>query len=428
MTHHSHTHSHARGRHLTRADRRFATGSGRVARLFAPGFRALLERIDHGIAEGAIDAILPDGSRRVFGGRKPGPVAVIELKSWRPLVQLVTAGSVGWYRSWAEGAWTSPDLVPLFDLAMRNRHPLGEIGRAQGMFRAFNLIWHGFRHNSRANSRRNIAFHYDLGNDFYKTWLDRTMSYSSALFAEPISEAEPLEAAQYRKITALLDRLDLKPGARILEIGCGWGGLAEVAAAEYGFDVTGITLSQEQKAWADQRVAKAGLSDRARFHICDYRDVQGSYDGVVSVEMVEAVGEKYWPAFMAAIARTLKPGGKAALQYIEIDDAVFDSYRRNADFIQTYIFPGGMLISESRFRAAAERAGLGWEKRVGFGLHYAETLKRWRRNFDAAVADGKLPPGFDDEFIKLWRFYLMYCEGGFTGGGIDVAQVTLVRA
>lgn len=423
MTHHS----HARGRHLTRADRRFATGSGRMAHLFAPGFRALLERIDHGIAEGAIEATLPDGSRRVFGGRKPGPVAVIELKSWRPLVQLVTAGSVGWYRSWAEGGWTSPDPVPLFDLAMRNRHPLGEIGRAQGLFRAFNLLWHGFRHNSRANSRRNIAFHYDLGNDFYQTWLDRSMSYSSALFAEPLSASEPLETAQHRKITALLDRLDLKPGARILEIGCGWGGLAEVAAAEYGFDVTGITLSHEQKAWADRRIAQAGLSDRARFHICDYRDVQGSYDAVVSVEMVEAVGEKYWPAFMAAIARTLKPGGRAALQYIEIDDAVFDSYRRNADFIQTYIFPGGMLISESRFRAAAERAGLGWRDRMGFGLHYAETLKRWRHNFDAAVAQGGLPPGFDDEFIGLWRFYLMYCEGGFNGGGIDVAQVTLVR-
>lgn len=416
-----------RGRHLIRADKRFATGSGRIAHLLAPGFRSLLDRIDHGIAEGAIEATLPDGSKRVLGGRRPGPVAIIELKSWRPLVQLVTAGSVGWYRSWAEGTWTSPDPVPLFDLAMRNRHPLGEIGRAQGLFRVFNMIWHGFRHNSPTNSRKNIAFHYDLGNDFYATWLDRTMSYSSALFAEPISEAEPMEAAQHRKITNLLDRLDLQPGAKLLEIGCGWGGLAEVAAAQYDVDVTGITLSQEQKAWADQRIAKAGLAERARFHICDYRHVQGTYDAVASVEMVEAVGEKYWPTFMAAIARVLKPGGKAALQYIEIDDAVFDSYRTDADFIQTYIFPGGMLISESRFRAAAEKVGLRWEKRVGFGPHYSETLKRWRRNFDAAIAAAKLPPGFDADFIKLWRFYLMYCEGGFAGGGIDVAQVTLVK-
>lgn len=418
---------YSRGRHLTRADRRFATGAGRVAHLLAPRFRSLLERIDHGIAEGTIEATLPDGSRRVFGGRRPGPTAVIELKSWRPLVQLVTTGSVGWYRGWAEGGWTSPDPVPLFDLAMRNRHPLGEIGRAQGLFRLFNMIWHGFRHNSPTNSRRNIAFHYDLGNDFYEAWLDPSMSYSSALFAEPISEAEPLEAAQHRKITALLDRLELSPGARLLEIGSGWGGLAEVAASRYGIDVTGITLSREQKDWADRRIARAGLSGRARFHICDYRHVEGTYDAVASVEMVEAVGEKYWPAYMAAIARALRPGGRAALQYIEIDDAVFDSYRRNADFIQTYIFPGGMLISESRFRAAAKKAGLHWERREGFGLHYAETLRRWRRNFDAAIAAGRLPAGFDDEFIKLWRFYLMYCEGGFSGGGIDVSQVTLVK-
>lgn len=413
-----------RGQHLIKADKRFATGGGVMAHLLAPGFRSLLDRVDQGMEEGAIEATLPDGTRRVLGGRKPGPVAVIELRNWRPLVQLVTTGSVGWYRAWAAGDWTSPDPVPLFDLSMRNRHALGEIGRAQGVFRVFNWLWHALRHNSPTNSRKNIAFHYDLGNDFYQTWLDSSMSYSSALFAEPISAAEPLEAAQHRKITALLDRLDLRPGDRLLEIGCGWGGLAEVAAAHYDVDVTGITLSQEQKAWAENRVAKAGLADKARFHICDYRHVDGTFDAVASVEMVEAVGEKYWPDYMAAIARALKPGGRAAIQYIEIDDQVFDSYRRNADFIQTYIFPGGMLVSESRFRAAAEKVGLRWEKRHGFGAHYAETLRRWRHNFDAAT----LPPGFDADFVNLWRFYLMYCEGGFMGGGIDVAQVTLVKA
>ncbi|MGE4278765.1 MAG: class I SAM-dependent methyltransferase [Magnetospirillum sp.] len=417
-----------RGRHLTNADKRFAKGGGMMAHLLAPGFRSLLDRIDRGLEEGAIEATLPDGTKRVLGGRKPGPVAVIELKNWRPLVQLVATGSVGWYRSWAAGDWTSPDPVPLFDLSMRNRHPLGEIGRAQGLFRIVNRLWHGLRHNNPANSRKNIAHHYDLGNDFYETWLDPTMSYSSALFAEPISDAEALQDAQHRKITHLLDRLDLAPGAKLLEIGCGWGGLAEVAAAHYDLDVTGITLSQEQKAWADQRIAKAGLADKARFHICDYRHVDGTYDAVASVEMVEAVGEKYWPEYMASIARALKPGGKAAIQYIEIDDAVFEDYRANADFIQTYIFPGGMLISESRFRAAAEKAGLRWEKRHGFGLHYAETLKRWRQNFDAAIEAARLPAGFDDDFINLWRFYLMYCEGGFMGGGIDVAQVTLVKS
>jgi cyclopropane-fatty-acyl-phospholipid synthase len=419
-----------RGQHLLRADRRFATGSNWLARLLSPGFQRLLDTIDKGLVEGAIQATLPDGSFRVLGNPDNGPVAICELKSWVPLVRLVTTGSVGWYRSWAEGEWTSPDPVPIFDLFMRNRHPLGELGRAQGPLRFFNLIWHAFRRNSRANARKNIAFHYDLGNDFYELWLDRTMSYSSALFAEPISAAEPLEAAQHRKITALLDRLDLQPGSKLLEIGCGWGGLAEVAAAEYRADVTGITLSVEQKAYADERMAKAGLADKVHFEICDYRDVAGRYDAVASVEMVEAVGEEYWDAYMAAIARALKPGGRAALQYIEIDDAIFESYRTDADFIQTYIFPGGMLISESRFRAAAERAGLRWEgaSRRGFGLHYAETLRRWRVSFDRAEEEGRLPQGFDPAFVKLWRFYLMYCEGGFAGGGIDVAQVTLVKA
>lgn len=418
-----------RGQHLLLADRRFATGASWLARLLSPGFQRLLDTIDRGLEEGAIEATLPDGSFRVLGGRKPGPVAVVELKNWRPLVRLVTTGSVGWYRSWAEGEWTSPDPVPIFDLFMRNRHPLGELGRAQGPLRLFNLVLHAFRRNSRANARKNIAFHYDLGNDFYEQWLDRTMSYSSALFAEPISETESLEAAQHRKVSALLDRLDLRPGSRLLEIGCGWGGLAEIAAAGYGADVTGITLSVEQKAFADARIEAAGLSDRARFEICDYRDVPGQFDAVASVEMVEAVGEEYWPAYMEAIARALKPGGRAAIQYIDIDDAIFESYRTDADFIQTYIFPGGMLISESRFRAAAEKAGLRWEQESlhRFGLHYSETLRRWRESFDRAVAADTLPKGFDEAFVKLWRFYLMYCEGGFAGGGIDVVQVTLVK-
>jgi len=418
-----------RGQHLLLADRRFATGASWLARLLSPGFQRLLDTIDRGLEEGSIEATLPDGSFRVLGGRKPGPVAVVELKTWRPLVRLVTTGSVGWYRSWAEGEWTSPDPVPIFDLFMRNRHPLGELGRAQGPLRLFNLVLHAFRRNSRANARKNIAFHYDLGNDFYEQWLDRTMSYSSALFADPISEQESLEAAQHRKVSALLDRLDLRPGSSLLEIGCGWGGLAEIAAAGYGADVTGITLSVEQKAYADARIAAAGLSDRARFEICDYRDVPGQFDAVASVEMVEAVGEEYWPAYMDAIARALKPGGRAAIQYIDIDDAIFESYRTDADFIQTYIFPGGMLISESRFRAAAEKAGLRWEQESlhRFGLHYSETLRRWRESFDRAVAADTLPKGFDEAFVKLWRFYLMYCEGGFAGGGIDVVQVTLVK-
>jgi cyclopropane-fatty-acyl-phospholipid synthase len=411
-----------RGRHLIAADRAFATGAGAFARLFAPGFTRVLDMIDRGLAEGRIEATLPDGSRRTLGNRAPGPVAIVELRRWTALVRLMTAGSVGWYRGWAEGEWASPDPVPLFDLFMRNRASLGEVGRGRGLLRFANRVIRTLQRNSRSGARRNIAFHYDLGNDFYAAWLDRTMTYSSAIFADP---GETLEAAQHRKIRALLDRLELKPGQRLLEIGCGWGSLAEIAAADYGVHVTGLTLSPEQKAFADARLAAAGLAERTDIRLTDYRDVDGRFDAVASVEMVEAVGQEYWPAYMQAIARALVPGGQAAIQYIAIDDAIFESYAANADFIQTYVFPGGLLISESRFRAAAEGAGLDWADRHGFGLDYAETLRRWRESFDAAVAEQRLPPDFDSRFHDLWRYYLMYCEGGFRGRGIDVAQVTL---
>jgi cyclopropane-fatty-acyl-phospholipid synthase len=417
----------ARGRHLLTADRRFVTGAGLLPRLLAPGFHRLLDRIDAGLDHGAIDATLPDGSRRMLGGRNPGPVAIVELKSWRSLVRLMTTGSVGWYRAWAEGEWTSPDPVPLFDLFMRNRDGLGSAGRARGPARLINYMLHLLRRNNRSGARRNIAFHYDLGNDFYAAWLDSSMTYSSAVFDDPISDAETLEQAQHEKNRLLLDRIALKPGERLLEIGCGWGALAEVAAGEYAADVTGITLSEEQKSFADARLRSAGLGDSVSIELRDYRDIEGRYDAVVSIEMVEAVGEAYWPDYMAAIARALRPGGRAAIQFISIDDAIYEDYAASADFIQTYIFPGGMLISESRFRAAAETFGLRWEDRRGFGLHYAETLKRWRASFDAAVAEGRLPAGFDERFVTLWRYYLMYCEGGFRGGGIDVVQVTLVK-
>ena len=416
-----------RGQHLVTADRGFATGAGRLARLVAPGFHRLLDRIDRGLAAGAIDAILPDGTRRLLGGIAPGPLPIVELHSWRPLLRLMTTGSVGWYRGWAEGEWSSPNPVALFELFMLNRRTLGGAARAKGAARLANRLAHAFRRNSRKGARRNIAFHYDLGNDFYAAWLDPTMSYSSALFAEPIDEAEPLAAAQERKVRALLDRLALLPGQRLLEIGCGWGGLAEIATRDYGVEVVGITLSAEQKAYAEERLAKAGHADRVSIELVDYRDVEGQFDAVASVEMVEAVGQAYWRDYMAAIARVLKPGGRAAIQYIAIDDAIFASYAASADFIQTYVFPGGMLLSESRFRAAAETAGLAWRDRRGFGLHYAETLRRWRALFDVAAREGRLPAGFDPAFNRLWRYYLMYCEGGFRGHGIDVAQVTLEK-
>lgn len=420
-----------RGRHLVAADRRFATGGGLVsdllARCLGGSFHRILDRIDAGLLAGGIDATLPDGSKRLLGGRAPGPMPVVRLNSWRSLVRLITSGSVGWYKAWALGEWSSPDPVPLFDLFMRNGASLGETGRAKGAWRFVNRLAHGFRDNDKSGSRRNIEHHYDLGNDFYRAWLDESMTYSSAVFAEPISPGEPLLGAQERKIRLLLDRLRLEPGQQLLDVGCGWGALAEVAARDYGVHVTGLTLSEEQKSFAEARLEAAGLSNRAAIKLVDYRDVRSRFDAVASVEMVEAVGQDYWPDYLESISRALKPGGRAALQFISIREDLFEGYAANADFIQTYIFPGGMLISEPRFRKIAQGAGLQWHDRQGYGLHYAETLRRWRMRYDAAVEEGRLPNGFDEAFHTLWRYYLMYCEGGFRGEGIDVAQVTLVK-
>ena len=417
-----------RGRHLVAADRRFATGGGLLAELLAGRFARVLDRIDRGLERGAIDATLPDGSRRTFGGRAPGPRPIVHLRSWRALARLITSGSVGWYKAWELGEWSSPDPVPLFELFMLNAETLGDTGRAKGLFRLVNRIAHRFRSNDKRGARENIAHHYDLGNDFYRAWLDSGMTYSSAIFAEPVSAAECLDSAQERKLRMLLDRLHLSPGDRLLDIGFGWGSRAETAARASGAQVVGLTLSEEQQAFAQARIAAAGLSQRAQFRLQDYRDAEGCYDAVASVEMAEAVGQDYWPAYLSSIARLLKHGGRAALQFISIREPLFEDYAANADFIQTYIFPGGMLVSEERFRALAEAAGLAWQDRQGFGLHYAETLRRWRSRYEAAVAEGRLPAGFDEPFHRLWRYYLMYCEGGFRGGGIDVAQVTLIKS
>ncbi|WP_425502708.1 class I SAM-dependent methyltransferase [Sphingobium boeckii] len=399
----------------------------RMARLLAPLFHRILDRIDRGLDAGELEGWLPDGSVRLLGGRAPGPKVIVKLKSWMALVRLIRSGSAGWYLAWEKGEWSSPDPVSLFDLFMRNRAGLGGTARARGLSRLAKRIGHALRRNDRKGARRNIEFHYDLGNDFYSAWLDKTMSYSSALFDEALLESEPLEAAQSRKIHALLDRLALRPDDRLIEIGCGWGGLAEVAARDYGVDVTGITLSIEQKRFAELRMAGAGLGPKTRFELVDYRDAKGQYDALASVEMVEAVGREYWETYLRALHGLLKPGGRAAIQYISIADDVFESYAESMDFIQAYVFPGGMLMSESRFRALVEKTGFEWEDRRGFGLHYAETLRRWRVNFDAAAALGRLPAQFDRRFINLWRYYLMYCEGGFRGGGIEVAQVTLIK-
>lgn len=388
--------------------------------LLARFFHRQLDRLDRGIAEGSLELLLPDGRARLLGGRADGPAAVVDLRSWRALLRLGLEGSSGWYDAWAAGEWASPDPVQLFALFSRNRAGLAQPARATGPWLLAKRVWHWLRRNHRGGSRRNIEFHYDLGNDFYRPWLDRGMTYSSACFADP---GQSLEEAQQAKLQAMLDRTGTAPGEAILEIGCGWGSFAELAARA-GRRVHGITLSTEQKAWAEARTA--GI-EGASFALTDYRDVTGHYDAVVSIEMAEAVGRQYWPAYLAAIARVLKPGGRAALQIITFDDALFEGYANNVDFIQRYIFPGGLLIRASEFRRLAASNGLEWRDEAAFGLDYAETLRRWRENFEAAVAARALPPQFDARFVALWRYYLKYCEGGFRGGGIDVVQATLVK-
>ena len=412
-----------RGDHLLRGGLLFVNGSGFIGRIFARSFSKVIDGLDERLEVGGIDATLPDGSRRKVGFKASGPVAIVRLHSWYALVRLFTSGSIGWYRAWAKGEWSSPDPVPLFALFMANARSLGDMARSKGTARLLNLVKHNRRDNDRGRARENIAAHYDLGNDFYAAWLDRTMTYSSARFADT---DESLEEAQLRKIHDLLDRLDLKPGDRLLEIGCGWGTLA-LEAAKRGVRVVALTLSKEQEAWATAKIAEAGLSDHVEIRLQDYRDTDEQFDAVASVEMVEAVGQRWWPAYLDCIARNLKPGGRAALQFISIEHDIFDDYVRNPDFIQAYIFPGGCLLDEDGFEALAFERGLSWQDRVGFGLDYAETLKQWRDRYDAAVSAGKLQ-GFDDAFHRLWRYYLMYCEGGFRGRGIDVAQVTLVKS
>lgn len=411
-------HAPARGRHLT------AKPITAWQKLFAYLGHRIVDRIDAGLEQGTIEAILPDGTFRVLGGRGKGPAVHVDLNRWRALWRLIASGSSGWYEAFEAGEWSSPDPVPLFDLFMRNRATLGDVGRSAGPSRLVKRAWHWLRRNTPARAARNIEAHYDLGNDFYAAWLDRTLSYSSAIFAEPIAGNESLEAAQARKCKALYDRLDLEAPSDILEIGCGWGYFSRLCAGK-GHRVTGITLSPSQRRWAEKEAANA--PNAPVYQLTDYRHVQGQFDAIASVEMVEAVGQEYWPDYLDAIARNLKPGGRAAIQYIAIADDIFESYATNVDFIQRYIFPGGMLLSESRFRALAEARGLSWEEPYHFPLGYAETLRRWRLAFDESVEAGRLHKGFDARFVRLWRYYLQYCEGGFRGGGITVAQATLVK-
>ena len=408
-----------RGEGLLRGGKRFAGMPGFVARLLSPGFQKILDLVDAGFERGSLLGHLPDGTTRMLGGRAPGFEAEVYLHDWRGLLRLTTSGSIGWYQAWEAGEWESPDLVPVFAIFGDNADTLGNLGRASGPFRWAAKLAHFFNRNSKAGSERNIQAHYDLGNDFYRQWLDPSMTYSSALYRN----AEGLEAAQHAKWEALATRIGAADA--VLEIGCGWGSLANFLH-ERGSAVTAISLSDEQLAWAAEHQDPA-----IDFRKQDYRDVgrdgTGQFDAIVSVEMVEALGQEYWPTFMDCIARNLKPGGKAAIQYISMREELFDAYAKSADFIQAYIFPGGLLIRTSEFRKLAEERGLEWRDQSDFGLDYAETLKDWRDNFDAAVEEGRLPQGFDKRFVDLWRYYLQYCEGGFRCGSIDVHQVTLQK-
>jgi cyclopropane-fatty-acyl-phospholipid synthase len=405
-----------RGEQLVSGGWRFGMGPRWLARALAGGTARLIARIDAGLERGTIHGTLPDGSQRVLGGRAEGFEAVVHLHSYRALLRLATSGSVGWFQAWQAREWESPDPVQLFALFMANAATLGDAGRARGPWRLAMRALHWLRRNSRQGALRNIHAHYDLGNDFYAAWLDPSMSYSSARFGP----GDDLEAAQRRKLDSIAARLD---GAHeVLEIGCGWGALAR-HLADSGARVIAISLSDAQLNLARERHAGAAITFRKQ----DYRDCRGSFDAIASVEMVEAVGRAYWPAFFDCIADNLKPGGRAAIQFIAMRDDLFDAYARSADFIQAYVFPGGLLVSEREFRRLASERGLEWRDREGFGQDYAQTLRHWRERFEAAVASRALPEGFDSAFIELWRYYLMYCEGGFRGGGIEVAQVTLVK-
>ncbi len=371
---------------------------------------------------GTLDLVLPD--RRVLRfGNGAAPAARLIVHNPRFAARVLASGDIGFAEGYMAGEWDSPDLAALLELFSRNLDTVVALLLGSPAMRLAHFLRHALRDNTRTGARRNILSHYDLGNRFYAAWLDATMTYSSALFER---EGQDLAAAQRNKYRALAAKLELKPGDRMLEIGCGWGGFAEVAARDYGANVTALTISAAQHAFARERMARAGLAERVDVRLQDYRDVEGAFEKVASIEMFEAVGERHWPAYFAKLAAVLKPGGRAAVQIITIRDELFSAYRARADFIQRYIFPGGMLPSLGRLREETARAGLAWDCMQAFGQSYAETLADWRKRFAAAWGEIRTL-GFDERFKRLWTFYLSYCEAGFRTARTDVVQVALVR-
>lgn len=373
------------------------------------------------VTGGAIEAILPDGRVLRFGDAG-GQAIALRVKDYRFANRVLFNGDIGFAEGWMAGEWETDDLAGLLTLLAGNIERFKRVFDGGVVGQSFNWLRHLSRDNTRRGARKNILAHYDLGNRFYEAWLDRSMTYSAARF----DQARDLEAAQLAKYRALARHLDLRAGEHVLEIGCGWGGFAEVAASEYGARVTGITISDEQLAYARARMERAGLSDTVEIRRQDYRDVEGQFDKVASIEMFEAVGERYWPAYFGKIADVLKPGGRVALQIITIRDELFEHYRRRSDFIQRYVFPGGMLASLGRLRQETAKAGLSWRQADAFGQSYAETLAEWTRRFQSKWSEIRAM-GFDERFRQLWLFYLGYCEAGFRTGRTDVVQLELAK-
>ncbi len=373
---------------------------------------------------GRLTVRLPDGRHLVFQGEKEGTVANIAINSYRFAWPIALNGSIGAAEAFLSGHWESDDIVAVLELFAENRSVFTGALNGLSLPLLIERAGHLLRRNSKSGSKKNIHYHYDLGNNFYKRWLDPTMTYSSARFHQP---GEDLSAAQNNKYRSLTENMELGPDHSVLEIGCGWGGFAEYAAGEIGCKVTALTISREQLDFARKRIFEKGLNEKVEVRYQDYRDVEEKFDRIASIEMFEAVGEQYWPAYFAKVRDALRPGGQAGLQIITIDDNSFETYRRSVDFIQRYIFPGGMLPSPSALKTQVTEAGLSWKTSTEFGLDYAETLARWRDRFLVAWPEIR-ELGFDERFRRMWEYYLAYCEAGFRSGNVDVTQLTLSRS
>lgn len=377
-----------------------------------------------GLTVGRLTVILPDGREVSFDSTAPGPDAVLRLHDPGVTRRFILGGHLAFAEAYMDGAVESPDPVAVVELFERNKYAFNQ-GNPDGLVRVLvRRVLHWLNANNRRGSRRNAAYHYDLGNAFYAQWLDPSMTYSGAVFD---ATQQDLEAAQAAKNRRIAEKLHLRPDQRVLEIGCGWGGFAVDAARDFGVEVLGITLSREQHAYAVERAQRAGVADRVRFEIRDYREVAGEFDAIAAIEMFEAVGEAYWPRFFTQLRDRLVTGGRAALQVITIAEDGFDDYRANPDFIQRYIFPGGMLPTRRHLHALGEAQGLRVDAEEAFGPDYARTLAVWRARFLAnwPVIESQ---GFDARFRRMWDYYLAYCEGGFRGGCIDVRQIAYVRS